>query len=461
MFANLPMLTRFMPLVTVLAFLVACGEPADTPTPLPPTTVEELLERTAAAMALVESYAFNSSFRSESVRDGQPSVGVITTEGERGPGDSYSTRDTYAADPSRGYEGGAIEWLAVDGVVLRRTPGPNEGPWVEDAFNLSGRPPTMPPLEIPADFDSTSWDDQATLDSRTVHRVTGTSMMIFARTIAEIDLYIAPDSYHIVRIVIRMDTSRREPDGGSGETITMDMRLSDFGSLVEIEFPADFEPAQFATYVFEINGDFQEEHLRDIVSDRLSTIGSTGSGTSIADGTLTIRLIGQTFPPERVAAALGQVGYVELLLRWCSSGDCTTGEGYVDTPTGVDGSHILRASPTRFPLKPTSPIGISLSDDGAALLNDLANELPPDSGDSLVLAVDGVLILGSPLDIAERTPQLRMIGDFTTAQQVEDWAAVIGSGPLDVELTLVDYRPPRNEHQARPEIPTPTPTREQ
>lgn len=455
------MLNRSLSLVTVLAFLVACGGSADTPTPLPPTTVEELLERTTAAMALVESYAFNSSFRSESVRDGQSSVSMITTQGQRGPGDSYSTRDTYAADPSRDYDGGTVEWLAVDGVILRRTPGPSETAWVEDAFYMSGRPPAMPPLAIPADFNSTSWDADATLDGRTVHQVTGTSTMIFEGSIAEIDLYIAPDVYHISRIVIRVDTAGRLPGGGPGEIITMDMRLSDFGSAVEIGLPAEFEPAQFATYVFEIDGDFQEEHLRDIVADRLRELGANGMGTSMADGKLTIRLIGQTFPPERVAAALGRVGYVEVLLRQCTSSDCTTGQGYVDTPTGVNSSHIRRASPTRFPLTPTSPIGISLSDEGAALLNRVASQLPPGSGSSLVLFVDDALLLSSPVEVGARPPQLRMTGEFTTTQEVEDWAAVTGGGVLDVGLELVDYIPPRAPHQTPPrmQLPTPTPTR--
>jgi hypothetical protein len=182
------MLTRSLSLVTVLAYLVACGAPADTPTPLPPTTVEELLERTTAAMAMVESYAFNGSFRNETVRDGQSWVSVITIEGERGPSDSYSTRDTYAADPSRDYGGAIVDWLAVDAVVLSRSAAPVEGPWKEDAFNMSGRPPTMQLAVIPADFEPTSWDAHATLDGRTMHLVTGTSSLINAGINAEIDL---------------------------------------------------------------------------------------------------------------------------------------------------------------------------------------------------------------------------------------------------------------------------------
>lgn len=264
-----------------------------------------------------------------------------------------------------------------------------------------------------------------------------------------------------MRIVTRVDTAERVKDGAQGEVITVDSRFSAFGCTVEIEFSAEFEPAQFATYVFEIDGDVQKEHLRDTIRERLYTIGANGMGTSIVGGNLTIRLIGQTFPPERVAAALGPGGYVELLLRRCTINDCTAGEGYVDTPTGVNSSHMLRASPTRFPLSPTSPIGISLSDDGAALLNDLTNELPPCSGTTLVLSVDDVLLLSSPVEIGGRTPQLRMTGDFTTAQEVEVWAAVIGGGSLDVGLALVDYIPPRAPHQKQTgmRLPTPTPTR--
>ncbi len=456
------MLTRSLSLVTVLAFLVACGAPADTPTPLPPTTVEELLERTTAAMASVESYSFKGSLRNESVRDGQPSVSVITTEGERGPGRSYSTRDTYAADPSRDYGGAIVEWLAVDGVVVSRTAAPVEGPWKEEAFYMSGRPPSIPPVAIPADFDPISWDAQASLDARTVHLVTGTSSGIYGgRLTAEIDIYIASDSYRIVRIVIRVDAAADRPSGSGGpesESITVDSRLSGYGSTVEIELPAEFEPAQFATYVFEIGGEIPEEHLREIVSDRLSEIGATGTGTSIVDGTLTIRLIGQTFPPERVAAALGRVGYVEVLLRRCTTGDCKIDQGYVDTATGVNSSHILRASPTHSPLRPTSPIGISLTDQGEALLNSVVSQLPPGSDSTLVLIVDDVLVLNSPVEIGTSSLQLRMTGDFATAQEVEGWSAVIGTGPLEVGLTLLDYIPPRSPHQVRPGLQDPTPT---
>lgn len=447
-------------LVAIAMILTACGGgPAE-----PPSSAEELLERVRYTMANVETFAYSGKVVSDRLQDGQRIVLTNTIEGWRGQGDTYAVRESYSevADPPRPNEqqvGNTLEWVAEGGMVLSRsTRGDNR--WREFAFSLSGRPPSSPNIDILDNFSITGWTDDATLSGVPVYVITGTHPYGSGGQTSTVELTMTHDTYELWRTLTTVDLSVVGGDAARQKSHinTYDYRLTGFGQVVSITMPDDFEPAQFATYTFEFDGEFDRAAVGEMVNERLHALGASGIMGPVWSEKMTIRLFGETLSPERVQAILVPLGKAELFVRHCLTSDCEGLGEFEDHPTGVGSADITKASATRQPTNGDSPIGLGLTEDGVGILNVLLRDQPTSAQQRLVLFVDGVELLVGPFEVGAHSPHLRLTGDFLNGQEVNDWAAIIGDGPLHVRFTLVDYIPPRGPHHVPTPMPGPTPT---